>query len=87
MLEKMTESLFAETLKRIAEDVWKVKFTELAKTLGTRYRDQEMIKDMMTAILLDLLKKDEELRKQLNDALSVALKSYLSEMAKKDSDS
>ena len=79
MLGKMTESLFAETLKRIAEDVWKQKFVELVGSVRGSYSREETIKKLMLDVMIECLKQDEELRQHFVDTWKEALHNYLNE--------
>ncbi len=77
MLKEMTESLFKETLIRIAEDVWREKFVRL-NGLVSDYQ----IKEMLAKEMLVLIKDDPEIREAFKAALMVQLKKYLGENSK-----
>lgn len=78
VLQGMTESLFAETLKRIAEDVWKKKFSEAVTSLnkGHQYSQSEALARVMNDAFIEVLKRDNELRSKLEAAISEAAHEY-----------
>jgi hypothetical protein len=79
LLQGMTESLFAETLKRIAEDVWGKKFKEAALNFKDKYSggsSNTQLQQMFTDAFLECLKKDSELKQALQDALMQAAREY-----------
>lgn len=81
MLQGMTESLFSETLKRIAEDVWGKKFTEAVKSLkdtgyGNGYGNQLVLQKIISDAFIDCLKKDPELKQVLEKAIGEAAREY-----------
>jgi len=80
VLQQMTESMFSETLKRIAEDVWKEKFKAAAGSISRNgsYNNHEVLKRMITEAFIEALAKDAELRKALTDAVHVAAIEYFS---------
>jgi ABC-type glycerol-3-phosphate transport system substrate-binding protein len=81
ILQGMTESLFAETLKRIAEDVWQKKFKEAAEQIkhNTNYYpgyNKNVVQEMITNAFLECLKNDSELKQALQDAIGHAAREY-----------
>jgi len=78
VLQGMTESLFSETLKRIAEDVWKKKFSEAVTSLnkGNSYSQTEALGRIMNDAFIEVLKRDTELRTKLEAAISEAARAY-----------
>ena len=84
MLEKMTESLFAATLKRIAEDTWKVKFQDIYENLTKRaYRSEVDMNEFVTKVMIEILKGDPELQAKFKEAFSKSLESYLDDVLRK----
>lgn len=85
MIKEMTESLFSETIKRIAEDVWKVKMEELATAYcgsGKYYGSTDRLKDLMEYSFHDCLKKDDKLRMKLEQVIIKATHEYLDNILK-----
>lgn len=76
VLQQMTESLFAETIKRIAEDVWKFKFGEIADKLGNDWRYSDKIKPLVADAFIEIIKNDEELKAKMREAIKQAATDY-----------
>lgn len=81
MLKEMTESLFAETIKRIAEDVWKSEFKSINDMINCSNRgsysyQKEIVEELCKTIVKALL-KDENTKKKFEDAIFKSLHEYL----------